>query len=500
MTAADSTLAAAAAAETVPSGVLAEYALGLASHDVPSDVRMRAAALILDTIAAGIHGSCTDVGRIVHDEARSRYRRGSVAVWGHRGGLDAAGAAFVNATQSHSFELDDYSPPAKTHPGVVVVPTALAVAAPSTTGAELITSVVAAYDVMVRVSLAINAVAARARGFHMTGLAGPFGSAVAAGRLTGLTVDQLVNAIGTAASTSAGIFAFSAEGAMTKPFHAGRAAEAGIVAARLAARGFHGPSRALDAQDGGLLRAVSPDSDANKLTESLRQRFEIARVAIKPYPCCGSNHSSIDAALELRNEGVEAAGIERIEAHNASGVIMQCGFPYVGGAGALEAQMSLAYCIAVAMLDGGVGLAQFAEGRRNDPRVLDLAARVTCVVDPHIDQIYPREFPGMVRVILRDGRILERYVSSPRGTPQAPMSDDQVLAKFRDVTTGILTTRTSDRIIDLVTHLDSGRPIGELTSVLARVGRESVNGRRTMLAPRVVSTPRRAGSRKRTPE
>lgn len=454
-----------------PSHRLAAFALELEHDAVPAEVRRRAVLLVLDNLGAGIHGRSTRVGQIVLREASERYRSGSSAVWGTKVRLQAAGAALANATASHAFELDDYSPPAKTHPGTVIVPTALAVAPTNTSGRELITSIIAAYDVMVRVSLGINAPSARGRGFHMTGLAGPFGATAVAARLEGLNVAQFVSAVGIAASSSSGIFAFSAEGAMTKSFHAGRAAEAGIVAVRLARAGFIGPTAGLDAPDGGLLRAVSDRSDVGQLTEELGERFEIARVATKPYPCCGSNHSSIDAVLALRGvEQLTSSDIDRIEAHNAAGVIMQCGFDYGGAGGPLEAQMSLQYCLAIALVDGSVGLRQFESDRRTAPEVLDLARRVTFVVDPQIDAIYPREFPGRVRIFLKDGRVLERYIPSPLGAPGNSLTEQQVIAKFLDVTSGLMTERRSNQVIDAVLNLDSLKRVGDLNKQLARIG------------------------------
>lgn len=455
---------------TTPTQALARHALDLRYEDIPLDVRRHAVKLITDAVGNGIYGVNTPQGNAVFSEARTRYREMNAPVWGRNVSFDAAGAALVNATQAHAFELDDYFPPGKTHPGAVIVPAALAVATDDTSGREFITAVVAAYDVMCRVALGIGPNSARARGFHMTGLSGPFGSAAVVGRLMGLEEGALTSALGIAASFSAGTFAFSSEGAMTKALHAGRAAEAGVIAARLAHQEFQGPRTALDASDGGLLNAVSDESQIDELTSGLGDRFDLSRVAIKPYPCCGSIHSSIDAIFQLQDqEGIAAADVDEVIVHNAGGVVMQCGFQYTGNGGLLEAQMSLQYCLAVALLDEKVGLSEFTEERRHDPTLLDLASRVTFVLDPELDSIYPRRFPARVSVRMKDGSTLEARVPAPLGSPENPIDDPALHAKFSYATEGVLTLEERDRLLLLMERLDSPAPIAEIKAALSQI-------------------------------
>jgi 2-methylcitrate dehydratase PrpD len=449
--------------------VLSRHVLGLRHEDVPPDVRRHAVTLVTDALGNGIYGTTTPQGEAIFREARVRYRDEGTPVWG-RGGvrLEPAGAALVNAAQAHAYELDDYVPAGKTHPGTVIVPVAFAVADEDTTGEELITAIVAAYDVMARVSFAMNPNSTRARGFHLTGLTGPFGATAVAGRLLGLDEETLMSAFGLAASCSAGIFAFSAEGAMTKPLHAGRAAEAGIVAARLAREGLQGPTAALEAEDGGLLNAVSDDPRVDELTRDLGTRFDLAQTAIKPYPCCGSIHSSIDAVLELQGEhGFSASDVEAIDVLNAQGVLLQCGFEYSAQGGALEAQMSLQYCLAAALVDGAVGLGQFTVERRRAPEIVALAGRVRFQVDEEIDRLYPTKFAAHVRIHLTNGTVLVSRVPSPLGTPDHPIGADALRAKFTDVTGSLISPPDRDRILDLMADLDHPSPVGPVLATLS---------------------------------
>lgn len=446
---------------------LARHILDLRAGDVPDDVRRHAVRLMTDLVGAGVHGSTTPQGQAIFEVARTQFAPGSASVWARGTSLDAAGAALVNAAQAHSYEMDDYVPAGKTHPGTVIIPAALAVAGDETPGSELVTTVVAAYDVMVRLAYALNPNSIRGRGFHITGVTGPVGAAAAAGRLLGLDEAQMTSAIGIAASCSAGIFAFSAEGAMTKPLHAGRAAEAGVVAARLARAGFQGPTAALEAADGGLLNAFSDDPRLDELTRDLGTRFDVASTAIKPYPCCGSIHSSIDAIFDLQREhGLESGDVDGVVVHNARGVILQCGFDYAGDGGPLEAQMSLQYCLAAALADQRIGLEQFSEARRQDPELRRLAGRIRFEIDEEIDAIYPAGFPARVGVRRRDGAALEARVPAPLGTPANPMDERRLRLKFSDLTAEVLAADARDALLDRLEELDSPREVGDLRALV----------------------------------
>lgn len=450
---------------------LAAHVLGLRIDTIPHEVRLHTNHLIMDAVGAGLYGRGTRAGDIVHAEASTRFRPGKAVVWGRTEGLDAAGAALVNGTQTHAFELDDYHPPAKIHPSAVIVPAALAVVDERTTGDELIAAVVAAHDVMARVSLAAEPKSARRRGWHLTGVTGPFGATAVVGRLLRLDEAALTHAFGIASSCSSGLFAFSREGTMTKCLHAGRAAESGVTAARLAARGFTGPSEALDADDGSLLGAISDAGEPLHLTENLGRRFEAMRVAVKPYPCCGSNHSSIDAVLELRREyEIDPNDVAEVVAGNSSVVVRQCGFPYRGAGDTLEAQMSLQYCLAAALIDGSVSVRQFDAGRRRDPALRGLAGRVRVEVDPVIDAIYPSQFPARVAIRTRGGNILERRVSNPLGSPERPLSGRHIKEKFCDVTAGQIDHRTQERLVGMFERLHTTPKASQLVSYLSVAG------------------------------
>jgi 2-methylcitrate dehydratase PrpD len=449
------------------STLLADYVLSLTADALPPSVLAAARDRVLNTLGAGLAGRDAAPAQVVHTMARTAAAPGPAVVWGRETRRVAEAAALVNATQCHALELDDYHPATKTHISAVVVPTALAVVPPECDGTELLVSIVAAYDVMARIGRALDGAAARRRGWHMTGVAGPLGAAAVAGRLMRLGRGQLVNAFGIAASSASGLFAFSREGAMTKPLHAGHAARAGIEAARLASDGFTGPSAVLEASDGGLLSTVSDHGDAGKLTHRLGEQFEILNVATKPYPCCGSIHSTVDGVLELTHgEALHPASVAEIELGNSADVLLQCGAPYGGRGGPLEAKMSLAYCAAIAVLDGCVSNAQFSDARRRSPDVIALTKRVTMSVDEDVNRLYPRQWPARVSIRLASGATSSTYVSHPTGAPHRGLSRALLLKRFHEDAAGVFALEARQSLVECVTQLERRRA-GELQNGLS---------------------------------
>lgn len=449
---------------------LANFVAGLRYEDLAPEVSTYAETLLIDVVGAGLYGASTAAGRIALEVASHEAGEGSAPVWGQGVTRPTRAAAFVNGVQAHAFELDDYHPGGKLHASAVVGPAALAVAAGQpVSGRDLLVAFVAGHEAMVRASLAANAGAARERGWHVTGLVGPFGAAAAAGHLLGLSGDSLANAFGIAASCAGGLFAFSAQGAMTKAFHAGHAATEGVLAAQLAAAGFTGPTDVFEASD-GFLRAVSDRSEAGLLTKGLGDRFEIMNTAIKPYSCCGSIHSSIDAALHLvERYELQPDDIEEITAYNAAVVRQQCGFEFRGDGGPLEAQMSTQYCLAVAVADRAVSLPQFRAPRLEDPQVRELAGRVRCEVDPELDAGYAAaisEKPARVSIMTKDGRSLERFVPGARGSTAAPFERNEAVEKFDQTLDGIIDGASRQRILDALGHLPSSTTLDALNEAI----------------------------------
>lgn len=416
-----------------PTRDLAAWVSALKYDDLPQRTREVARIALLDTLGAGLYGFNTPWTQKLlswvqrggqGNEART-WNAGTVT-------LRSADAALVNGVAVHAFELDDYHN-AKLHCGAAVIPAALAVAERlDSNGRDLLTAIVAGYEVMIRSSLALNPSAARLRGWHLTGVVGPFGAAAACAVLLKLNAEETAWALGLAGTQGAGLWAFNADGSMSKRLHPGKAAHSGVLAAELAQLGFSGPTSIYEFEDGGVLKAFSDHADKALLTRDLGCVYHIDNNSTKPYCCCGSTHAYIDAALALRKKlGAPWDTSRKVRVGTCKVVDVQCGFDYVPGS-VLNAQMSLRYAVAVALLEGAALPAQFTDDKLCDPLIIAVAAAIELVADPELDKLYPKDFAGWVAVE-HNGRFERIDILNPTGSIHAPINAAGITEKFRGI-------------------------------------------------------------------
>src|SRR5689334_14415037 len=284
---------------------LAEYAAGLRYEDLPREVVAAAKDAIIDTIAACICGSALPWSRIVIDYAERTGPGGTSRILGRGSGVQAPAAALANGALAHAFELDALTRPgAGAHPGATVLPPALAVAQQpgiTATGRDLIAAFVAGNEVMIRIGRATGHTN-EARGFHAPGTTGPFGAAVACGHLLGLDNRRMTNALGIAGSLAGGLLEFArGDGGTVKRLHLGRASEAGVLAASLAAAGFAGPRTVVEGEF-GFLRVFCTEYDEAELTKGLGRDWLILSTVLKRYPVHATAHAAVRAVRDLRAE------------------------------------------------------------------------------------------------------------------------------------------------------------------------------------------------------
>ncbi len=448
-------------------GKLSAFAADLKIEDLDCKLVSRFKTYLLDAVGCGLHGRSQPWARAVNRFVKAQKGSREATLWRENFRGPCANVALGLGVMIHGFDFDDYHN-AKIHPGAPVIPAAFTVGEwKGVSGNDILTAMVAGYETMIRVSLATGPNASRLRGWHLTGTTGTFGAAAAAGRLLGLGGDKMANALGVAGAQSAGLWAFTADGSMTKRFHAGRAAQSGVMAAILVRGGFTGPTSILEAADGGFCRATSDDVDFPLATKDLGARFLSGDTNIKPYSCCASSHSAVDAVLALKREhGFQAAEVEKVVVKTARGVQLQCGFEYQAK-GVVQAQMSLQYIVAVTLLENTALLEQFSDAKIADPAVVALAKRVEVAVDPDIDKLYPKRYPNRVEIILRNGQRWETRVDFPKGSVEQPMTFDEVAGKFRSLAGGTMTASEADRIVEAVDGLEKLTDIRDLTQLLA---------------------------------
>jgi 2-methylcitrate dehydratase PrpD len=412
---------------------LAAYAAALRYENLPPAVVQRAKDCITDTVAAVIFGAELPWSKMIVAYAQRNSAAGSSRILGIGGSpVQAGAAAFANGALAHAFELDSLTKPdSGAHPGATVVTAALAVAQErSLSGRELLTALVAGSEAMIRVAHATKKTN-ETRGFHAAGTTGPFGAAVAAGRLMQFDASMMTNALGIAGSCAGGLteFAHAGNGAMVKRFHMGRAAEGGVVAASLAADGFTGPTSVLEGKS-GFLHAFCNEWDVSELTRGFGTSYFTLDIMLKRYACHITAHNPVEAVLELRDAhkfaatdvaSINIAGNERMAKTNniqAPGDVML-------------AQYSIPFCVALALYRDPIDPLSFDDSAVHNRDILNLAARTTMVVTAGQDR---RDLAVTVTIRLKDGRELVRQVTSFKGTPERPLARAELREKFLRLT------------------------------------------------------------------
>jgi 2-methylcitrate dehydratase PrpD len=447
---------------------LAEFVSGLTYETLTDGAIRKAKSSLLDSLGCAFSGSMMESPKIVNEfvQRQKGIREASLWTTGFMG--PACNVVLGNGTMIHSFDFDDYHM-TKIHPGAVVVPAAMAIGEKEhIDGKRLIVAIVAGYEIMTHLSRGLNPSASRLRGWHLTGTCGTFAAAAACGKIWQLDPMTMASALGMAGTQSSGLWAFTADGSESKRFHPGRAAQSGIIAATLAQMGYRGPTKILEAEDGGFYKATSEDFDFSQTLAGLGKKFDIEDAAIKPYPACASLHSSIDAALTLRRENkIQTDQIKEIHVHNSEVVNVQCGFDY-RPMGALQAQMSMKYIMARTMVDGELSMVQFTEEKLSDPRAVELAERTYFVLDEEINKIYPREFPSVVEIRMNDGKSYKQRVNMPKGSMENPMSWQEVQNKFRSLASAVVSKKRADTIIEMDDHLEGVEDVGQISKLMRR--------------------------------
>lgn len=431
---------------------LARFCAGTRYEDISPEAADRAKYFAMDFIGVAARGS-------LEASTKTMYRflgefchvaKGGVII-GTKNRAPYHYAALANGTSSHSLEMDDVSNEASLHPGVAVFPAALAACEMSGKGPKrFIEAAVLGYEVMIRLGKALGPKAHYAQGFHGTGTCGTFGATIAAARVFGLTAAQTVDAMGIAGSQAAGSMEFLAHGAWTKRMHPGWAAHNGIFAALLAKKGFKGPSTILEGRD-GFLHAYSPSSDYGSVAKELGRTWAITRTSIKPHSCCRYMQGPIDGILSIMKEhGLGPADIDEV----ALG-ILKAGIPIVAVPGStkyapktvVDAQFSMPFGAAVAILFGEATLDQFRQDRVDDPKVREMMRRIRCVEDPRLEPLFPKQWPASVKLKTKQGKTFTAWVEYPRGDPENALSWDELTAKFNRLTARVYTKDRASRIV-----------------------------------------------------
>jgi 2-methylcitrate dehydratase PrpD len=408
---------------------LAHYIVNCRYEDLPANVRKEGTRTLLNWVGVAVGGS--------HHETVDRAIAAlgpfsgpaQASLLGRTERMDIMNTAFINGVSSHIFDFDDTHLKTVIHPAGPVVSAILALSEfRPVSGREFLNALVLGVETECRIG---NAVYPNHYdiGWHITGTAGVFGAAAAAGKLMGLSEQQMVWALGLAASQPVGLR--ESFGSMNKSFNPGRAASNGLFAALLAAKDYTSSEGMIEAKR-GWANTISTKQDYREITDGLGQRYESALNTYKPFACGIVIHPAIDAAIQLRNENhLTPDVIDQISLRVHPLVIELTGkkTPQIG----LEGKFSVYHSVAVAMIDGAAGERQYSDRAVRDPRTIALRDKVSATVDPAIK---PEQVDMVVK--LKDGRTLHKFIMHAIGSVEMPMSDKQLEAKFSDLADGIL--------------------------------------------------------------
>ncbi len=425
---------------------LARYVVSARLQDLPASVRHEAARTLINYIGCALGGSRHETVDVAIAALSPFSGPAQATVLGRKERLDILHASLMNGISSHVLDFDDTHLRTIIHPGGPVISAILALSEMRpVSGPDFVNAIVVGVEVACRIG---NAVYPQhyTTGWHITGTTGVFGAAAASGKLLGLTEQQMLYALGLAATQPVGLQEMF--GTMTKSFHPGRAAQNGLTAALLAQRNYTSSLQSLEAKY-GWGNVVSTARNYSEITSKLGATWEIAVNTYKPFACGIVMHPTIDGCIQLRNEHkLTAAAIERVELRVHPLVLELTGkkTPTSG----LESKFSIYHAAAVAIVEGAGGVAQFSDRAARLADVITIRDRVTATVDPAIKEEQVR-----IAVHLKDGRRLDKFIEHALGSTGHPLTDKDLEAKFQGLANGVLSNDRIRALMDLCWKIES---------------------------------------------
>ncbi len=434
---------------------LASYVVGGRLTDIPEDVRHEARRALLNFVGCALGGS-------VHPAMDAAIRalgpysgRPAAAILGRSERLDPLHASLMNGISSHVLDYDDTTPKNYSHTTSPVASALFAYASANrVTGDRLVEAFIFGFETGSRVANAVYPAHYDA-GWHITGTSGVFGAAAAIGKLIGLTVQEMVWAIGLAATQAAGLREMF--GSMAKSFHPGRSAQNGYSAALLAQAGFTSGERSIEGPRGFAV-VQAGRYDLSKITDRLGVDFDLRANTYKPFPCGIVNHPTIDGCIRIHDEHrVDTGSVVAVTLHVAPLVLDLCNQKDITRG--LQGKFSVYHGAAVGLVRGRAGLSEYTDEAVNDPAIRRVRERTTAVGDSSITEDQAR-----IEVELADGRRLTTFVEQSLGNLHRPLSDAQLEAKFREQALLVLPSAGVDTLVDMCWQIDRLSDVGELVA------------------------------------
>lgn len=431
--------------------ILASFAAGLRYDRIPAPIIERARQCLVDAVACAMFGMNLPWSRILLARTGLDTKAGFLPLAPSQTETTVREAALAWGAQAHAFELDSLvQPSVGVHPGATVALPALAVAqAQHASGRDLLTAIVAGFEVLHRIGAATLHTPEK-RGFHAPGIVGPFGAAISSGLLMGLSAERLTHALGVAGSLGGGLLAFSkaGQGGMVKRLHMGRAAEAGVLAAQLAAGSYEGPETVLDGSF-GMLEAYCNERDTARLTADLGSNWQTDSLALKSFACHVTAHAPVHMLRALmRRHNFEGGDIAELKLRVSDKVLSH----HTGRnpTDIMQLQYSVPYVVALAAYRDPTDPSNFSADAIHAPDIRRLAEAI--VLEPAAKVGGGKRAATDIAVSLRDGRRLDDSAESFPGCSDQPFSVDQLQYKFRRLTSA--SGLDVDRLFDTLSAID----------------------------------------------
>ena len=440
---------------------IVRFVKNLQFDQLPTEVVQKAKQCILDTIGCALVGAgTTNHARIVIDLVRELGGNPEATIFGDGFKTTVINAALANGTSIHSLDLDDTHRECFFHVGAGSIPAVLALAERNgSSGKEVITAAVAAFEVSIRLALAVSPFL-RLRGFHTTGTCGTFGGAVGAGKLLNLDEEQLINTLGLAGTQAAGIWQFNEDGDMSKRLHPGKAAANGILAALLAKRGYTGPYRVLEGRF-GFPAVLAGEYKADAMREALGENYKIMEVGFKIHAACRYTHTPIDAALLIADKyGIKPTDVLQGKVRACKIAADQLKKRNIRTL--LDAQMSGPFSVALAIAHQKAGYRDFVEGI-GEKVVLELAKKIDMVEDPNFGL---KDRAAIVEITTKDGKTYKQEVKLAKGEPEIPLTKEEIEGKFRELASTVLNGKKVETALKMLNDLDNVKRTSELVKYL----------------------------------
>ncbi|HEX2828621.1 MAG TPA: MmgE/PrpD family protein [Burkholderiales bacterium] len=439
-----------------PTLELARFVKETRDDEIPADVLGHAKHCVLNLLGVALHATRDDAARIVLDLIEEEGGHPQASVLGFGAKTTVQNAALANGLLAHLDDFDDTFLPTVFHPSAPTIPAALALAEQRrASGRDFLVACTLGLEVACRIAHLVQAVRHGAV-WHMTGMVGPFGAAAASARLLGLDGDATARAFGLAGTQGSGLR--ETFGTMTKAFHPGRAAQSGLLAARMAARGFTSSTSILEGEH-GFVKALAPGAALDAATEGLKDRWFLLDNAFKPYACGILAHAMVDAMRALRQKpGVSADRISSVTGRvNPLAITLESRPDPDSG---LESRLSFQHAMAAALIDGAAYPEQFTDARASDAQVARLRSKIAVTGDAGIAQDACE-----ITVTLDDGRSYTERVAHATGTLENPMRGPRLEEKFRALTAGVLPPARAGEVIDAVARLETLYEAGTLAAL-----------------------------------